>query len=58
MEMFLGKTIEYWMQLEGDAKLNKTFDYFTEVVMLRAKVYFYESRLDEMNKLRSLKVEL
>ena len=57
--LFLGETVDYWLKLKSEFEnKNLTFDYFKEVLALRIKVSFYESRLDEMNRIKNIKVDL
>ena len=52
---FLGHPVKYWLNLQ--AEFEKRNDYpetrrlFDEVIILRGKVSFYESRISEMSKL-------
>jgi proteasome assembly chaperone (PAC2) family protein len=46
---FLGKPLEYWIELDKRANNIELLDYIQEIAELRSKVSFYESRLKQMN---------
>jgi len=57
-ELFLGKPITYWLELNRkmeDLQLDKLI---MEMATLRAKVSFYESRINEMEKFMRIKLEV
>jgi len=47
--MLLGHSLEYWIELEKQAKSLDYDKLIEEIARLRAKVSFYESRIEEMN---------
>lgn len=46
---FLGKDTAYWMELQQRAEELKVDKLIEEISMLRGKISFYESRLDELH---------
>ena len=55
--MFLGHEISYWAELEkrfidADVQSFRREQLLKEIIALRQKVAFYESRLDEMMEIR------
>lgn len=48
--LFLGKPPAYWLELEKQAKALHYDRLIAEIALLRAKVSFYESRIEEMSK--------
>lgn len=52
METYLGHTVKYWLELERRAEKLDVTDWIEEVAGLRAKVSFYESRLDQIDTFR------
>lgn len=53
MDSFLGHSTTYWIELEKKAQELGVINWLQEVAELRAKVSFYESRLDEINNFRN-----
>lgn len=52
---FYGKSFEYWLELEKRSKENKLDNnLLEEVIQLRGKVSYYESRIKEMYNSRSV----
>ena len=52
--MFLGEDIKYWLTLKSKAEELGVADLIREIAGLRAKVSYYEARLDEMNRFRQI----
>ena len=55
---FLGHPFSYWLTLQRMIE-EKGLEYdklITEICQLRYKVSFYESRLQEMNKVKDIKI--
>lgn len=48
MNLFLGKPLPYWLELKKRADELDASDLLAEVVELRGKLSFYESRIREM----------
>jgi hypothetical protein len=48
MDTFLGHSISYWTELEKMADKLEVRDYIQEIVDLKGKVSFYESRIKQM----------
>jgi hypothetical protein len=51
MEIYLGHTAEYWSELQKKVDQLNCEDLIEEIVELRGKVSFYESRIKECNNL-------
>lgn len=51
MDKFLGHSIGYWIKLNSQARSLGIDKYIEEIVELRGKIHFYESRLREMAKI-------
>lgn len=51
--LFMGHTIHYWSELQAKAEKLNVVEYLKEIGELRAKVNFYESRIDEINKFKN-----
>lgn len=49
MTMFMGKPMSYWIELNTQAELKGVDGYIQENALLRAKVSFYESRIEQMH---------
>ena len=47
--LFMGHEYGYWAELEERAQKLKVVDWLDEIAQLRAKVSFYESRIEEMD---------
>jgi len=50
--IFLGKPMTYWMELDKEVTIRGVTELYREIASLRAKVSFYESRLDEIASFR------
>ena len=50
---FLGEEIDFWLELKEKAEKLDKVDCVREIAYLRAKVSFYESRLDEINNFKN-----
>jgi hypothetical protein len=50
---FLGHNMSYWLEVQKNIEKLDIVDYLKEIGDLRAKVSFYESRIDEMNKFKA-----
>lgn len=48
-DMFLGHTVAYWMDLNKRPRELAVEDLIEEIVKLRGKISFYESRISDMN---------
>ena len=48
MNEFLGEKLSYWSELKHRAESLDVVDLVREVSILRAKVSFYEKRIDDM----------
>ncbi len=48
MIMFMGKPMSYWIELNTQAEIKGVEEYIKENALLRAKVSFYESRIEQM----------
>ena len=55
---FMGHDMEYWAELERDAIKNDKTDYIQEIANLRARVSFYESRINQLHKFMVRKIEV
>ena len=57
--LYLGQNINYWLELKRKAEELNVVDFIKEIADLRAKVSYYESRIQELNnfseKFRELK---
>lgn len=58
MVMFLGKTTEYWLELERQADTLNVPHLIREVASLRSKISFYESRIQDLSTFMKLKLEI
>jgi hypothetical protein len=54
MTEFLGHSIGYWLELESLVVQKGVSRLIQEIVDLRSKVSFYESRVEEMERFRKL----
>jgi len=52
IDTFLGKPIKYWFELQRNAEKLYVVDYIAEIAELRAKVNFYEDRIEQINKFK------
>ena len=52
---FFGHTTSYWLELQRRAAELDITDWIEEVVELRGRVAFYESRLDQIERFRKSK---
>lgn len=52
--LFLGEKIPYWVELKAKAEKLDVCNYIKEIAELRAKVSFYESRIDEITTFKNL----
>lgn len=52
---FYGKPISYWIELDRKARELNVENLIDEIAELRAKVSFYESRIEEMNMIKNRK---
>jgi hypothetical protein len=52
MNTFMGQEISYWSELQNKAERLEVVDYIQEIANLRAKVSFYESRIDAIQNFR------
>ncbi len=48
-DQFLGKPIKYWIELDKNIKEMSYEGLIKELVELRGKISFYESRIQEIN---------
>lgn len=48
METYLGHDAKYWLELEKKARELNVVDFIEEIVSLRGKVNFYESRIEQL----------
>jgi len=55
--MFLGHNMGYWLELERHAKELSVTHLITEIANLRAKLSFYESRIEEMDMMRKMEMD-
>ena len=46
--IFLGQPVKYWVELQSKAEELGAVNWLREIATLRAKVSFYESRINEM----------
>lgn len=51
---YMGHDINYWLELEKKAEELGVIDYLEEISKLRGKVSFYESRIEQMNRLMKI----
>lgn len=51
---FMGRSLDYWQTLQAEAKNLRVTELIEEIAILRAKVAFYESRLDQMEQFRHI----
>lgn len=56
--IYLGKPAEYWLELQKQADLIGVSHLISELATLRAKLSFYEARINEMNSFMQLKLEV
>lgn len=54
-DRFLGETIDFWMEMKKGIDEKNTRELLREVVDLRGKISFYESRIEQMNTLKEAK---
>lgn len=52
-DMFLGKPISYWVELDSRAKELNYEKLILDIIKLSAKVNFYESKLLEVNNFKN-----
>lgn len=52
MDTYLGETAQTWLELKKRAEKLDVLDLVREIGMLRGKVSFYESRLDDMDRFK------
>lgn len=57
-ELFLGETFDYWIELKRQAEELKCDKLIGEIATLRAKVSFYETRIDDMNRFMQTRLEV
>ena len=50
MDTFLGESIQYWIDLKQRVDKERLAPDLREISELRAKVSFYESRIQDMNR--------
>lgn len=50
MDKFLGKDVNYWLELDRWSKENNYEDLIKDLAELRFKVICYESHISNMNK--------
>ena len=50
--VLLGHPLEYWIELQERADKLAVTDCIAEIAALRAKVSFYESRIDELSRFK------
>lgn len=55
VEIFLGHDIEYWLMLQQKATTFDVVDLIQELATLRGRLNFYESRIEQMMKLKESK---
>ncbi len=48
-QIFLGKPFSYWIKLNDEILEKGTDELLQEVIVLRGKVSYYESRIKEMH---------
>ncbi len=53
-DLFLGQSIEYWIELERQTKSLNYTHLIEEIARLRGRVSFYEQRIKEMHDLTNL----
>lgn len=53
IDTFLGHDIAFWIELKTRVEENNLTASLEEIVMLRGKINFYESRIKQMAKLAS-----
>ena len=58
MDEFLGRPLAYWIEIDKDLKIKNTDELVAEICKLRAKVSFYESRINGMAKFMALNLEM
>lgn len=51
MDRFLGHEIKYWLELQKMAEEINATDFIQEIVELKGKISFYESRIEQMSHL-------
>jgi hypothetical protein len=55
---FLGRPYSYWIELGKQAEDMNVVRLISEMATLRAKVNYYESRIDELSKFMAIKLEV
>ena len=50
---FFGKPFDYWLELERQAKNLNATKLLDELAYMRARVSFYEERIDDMSKFKA-----
>lgn len=58
MNDFLGKPLSYWIEIDKDLKDKDTSQLINEVCTLRAKVSYYESRINELSEFMKINLEV
>ena len=56
--IFLGHTFEYWLELQQIAVKDFKVDLIDEIAILRSKVSFYESRIQELSDFMTHNLEI
>lgn len=51
---YMGHSVNYWIELQKKAEKLDAVKWLEEIAELRAKVSFYESRIQEMDNFRNL----
>jgi hypothetical protein len=54
MTEFMGKPLSYWVELQKKAETLNATDLITDIAKLSAKVRYYEEKLDEMIKFKTI----
>jgi hypothetical protein len=53
---FMGYPVDYWLELQKQAKEMKTVGLIEEIAKLRGKLNFYESRIQQMEDMRNMEL--
>lgn len=51
-EKYMGHPMNYWIELEKQAQKLNVMDFIQEIADLRARLSFYDSRLNQIQNLR------
>jgi hypothetical protein len=56
-DLFLGHDVDFWLELKKRADQLKATELLQEIVLLQAKVGYYERKLDEIDAFRNAACE-